>query len=725
MTHKQILDRVNLFVGTAGDHGQLYPGAEMPFGLVKLAPDTYPGAVKGTAHAGYDYKDKRILGFSHLRFGGTGNRGVGGCLLLQPTLRKDALEPKVYSAPYNKASEKASPGYYHAVLEPGIRVELTATEHVGFHRYLYPKAERRCILIDLGRGFTRVRDAHCIALNNRELIGEITSDQMHDKGWFRVFFSIQFKHEFEHIRFVPEGAGGKAVGASGPDGGLRVLVARFNNDGGDPVLVKVGVSCVSINQARQFIERETPDWDFDRVHENCRRAWSRILGRVEISGDGDEQALFYTHLYRSCVSPFHVTGPDGAYMGDDGDLRQAEGYTQFNGWSIWDTYRTKFPLLTLVEPTRMRDFTQSLVNTLSQRMDMIPPSEFFDYSGFLGTLSVRLELANTVLLDAFQKGIRTQDPEAAYDVMRRLALMEFSPENEARGYIPLRPDRTCECAYDNWATAQMARILGKDEDFALFDRRAKFYRNVWDPELRFLRARDEAGNWLDFPQDPTVIEEKYVYEGSMWHWRWAVVHAVQDLVELMGGRDAFVRDLTHFFENDLHNQGNEPGLHAPWMFAAAGAPWLSQKWVRQVLTEPMKQLYGTHAFLPKPHNGPIYRNTPDGLIEEMDDDDGCMAAWYVFSSMGLFPVCPGRPQYAVGAPLFEQVAIHGPAGRDFRIVSKGFARENWYIQSAKLNGNEFSRPWIGHKEIMEGGVLELEVGPYPNNGWGATGDLPW
>jgi predicted alpha-1,2-mannosidase len=715
---------VNLFIGTAGDHGQLYPGAEMPFGLVKLAPDTFPSAVTGSAHAGYDYADRRIMGFSHLRFSGVGNRGVGGNVLLLPRWNPDVLDPASYSAPYAKGSERASPGYYRVVLsEPGIEVELTATEHVGVHRYTFSGDAERYVLVDLGRCFTKTRHAFCSVLDQQELVGELTCEQMRPFGYYRVFFSIQFQRPWENVRHYPESRAA-GIGALGEDGTL-VALTRFVGASAEPLLVKVGLSSISIDQARRQVEHEAPGWDFDAVRLRCQEAWSETLARIEVAGEREHMELFYTHMYRSCLSPFNVTSSAGTYMDKDGEVHPARDLVRYNGWSNWDTYRTKFPLLALIAPGRMVGMMGSLTDTLARTLALDPDLPRGEVRGFHPVPTVRLDMSNIVLLDAYQKGIQPPDPEAAYDVMREIACREFPPELDRLGFVPRRPDRTCEFAYDNWAVSEMARALGRDDDARLFTSRGGYYRNVWDPDLKFFRARDKDGNWLAFPDDPAAVHEVFVYEGSMWHWRWAVVHDLGDLVRLFGGRKRFIEQLTHFFDHDLHNHGNQPGIHAPWLFAAVGAPWLSQKWVHRILTEPMTQRYGTHGFLPEPFRGRIYRAEPEGFIPEMDDDDGCMAAWYVFSSMGLFPLCPGRPRYVVGAPLFEEIVMHHPSGRDFRIATSRPDTNSWYIQSARLNGQEFDRPWLAHQELTAGGLLELKLGPRGNTTWGTTDRMPW
>jgi predicted alpha-1,2-mannosidase len=708
---------VNPFVGTAGDHGQLYVAADVPFGLVKLGPDTFPGVHRHTAHSGYDYNDTAIAGFSHNRVSGTGNYGVGGNLSILPLLDGQPRPVPERAAAFAKEDESAEPGYYRVQLASGILAELTTTTHVGLHRYIFPGAGAGYVHLDLASGHTAVRDAHAIVLGPCDLLVEITSDQMHDNGWYRVFAHVRFSRE-ARIALHPVARTAKGGIGSMRDGAMQV-VAEFAP--GEPVLVKVALSHIGMKQASRDLDRELSGWDFDAVRQAASVAWERAMARFELAGEEEHRTLFYTHLANCCVSPFDDTSSNGTYMGDDGELHPANG-THYNGWSIWDSYRTKFPVLSLATPERMPEMMESLVATVNERLGMVPRDEFYSFSGFLALNTVRLELANAVLLDAHTKGLGTLATES-YAAMAALARLDFSADEDRLGYVPRRPDETCQRAYDNWAAAEMARLLGREQAAAEFSRRAAFFRNVWDTDRQFFRARDEAGEWLDFPEDPTAVNEKYVYEGSAWHWRWAVVHDVAGMVELFGGREAYAQALGHFFDNDLHNHGNEPGVHAPWMFAATGTPWLSQKWVRMVLTEPMVQRYGTHGWLPEPFHGRIYRNEPEGMIPEMDDDDGCMAGWYVLSSLGLFPVCVGHPLYAVGMPLFEESVWHGTGGK-FRIRVKNHGADNWYIQSATLNGKPLVQPWLAHQDLAHGGELELVAGPEPSE-WGMGTELPW
>jgi len=266
--------------------------------------------------------------------------------------------------------------------------------------------------------------------------------------------------------------------------------------------------------------------------------------------------------------------------------------------------------------------------------------------------------------------------------------------------------------------AQVARSLGYQNDYAYFMKRAGYWRNTWDPSIKFFRARAADGTWLDFPEDPSVNREKYTYEGSKWQYRWNILHDVPSLIEQFGGKEAFVKELEYFFDNNLYTAGNQIDLQAPFLFNEAGAPWLSQKWVHKILTEPVIQRYGTHNFFPEPIFDRIYKSTPDGYLEEMDDDYGCMSAWYAMSAMGLYQICPGNPVYQLTSPIFSEVVIHPDSkiyqGKPFIIKANNLSKENYYIQSATLNGKPFNRSWISHEEIVQGGKLVYEMGPKPD-----------
>jgi predicted alpha-1,2-mannosidase len=327
-----------------------------------------------------------------------------------------------------------------------------------------------------------------------------------------------------------------------------------------------------------------------------------------------------------------------------------------------------------------------------------------------------------VVADAYVKGLFDFPLESVYPHMKHEAMIQMPERYDSIGFIPARPDQTGEYSWDTWVMAKMAKELGYDDDYSYFMKRSEYWRNTWDPSIRYFRARAADGTWLDFPDDPTENREKYTYEGSKWHWRWNIIHDIPSLMEYFGGKEAFLKELEYFFDHDLYTAGNQIDLHAPYLFNMAGAPWLTQKWVRKILTEPIVQKYGTHNFFPEPIFDRVYKATPDGYLEEMDCDYGCMAAWYNMSAMGLYQVCPGDPVYQLTAPIFDEVKIRLDEkiypGKSFVIKAHNLNPDNIYVQSATLNGKPFNRSWIMHEEVVKGGKLFLEMGNQPNKEWG-------
>nr|HPI73005.1 glycoside hydrolase family 92 protein [bacterium] len=475
-----------------------------------------------------------------------------------------------------------------------------------------------------------------------------------------------------------------------------------------------------------------PDWNFERTVERAREAWAQVLNKVEVEGEEEYKKIFYTHLYHSYLTPFEITDVNGFCRGYDGQVHPVS-HRQHDGFAFWDDFR-KFSLLSLTEPVVYGDILKSIRDIY--RYDWKRPV----------FLNCRYEHMLAVAVDGWQKGLYDGDGEelfrGVYDELTQYRFVMSNPLRLERyrktadlGYVQLRPDYTMERSYDAWCVAQLAESLGKDADYREFMRRAGFYKNVWDSTAvywrgeeddiyGFFRARAENGDWLEFPHDPRVIDERYVYEGSMWMWRWWVPHDVAGLIQLIGGREKFIHDLNYYFTYSLYNMGNQPGLLAPFLFNYAGAPWLTQKWVRAILTEPVRQYYGTHEFFEEPYYGRIFKDTPDGFLLEMDDDFGCMSSWYVQSAMGLFPLCPGDPSYQLTAPIFPSVVLHlDPvkySGRTFTIKAEGLSRENIYIQSAWLNGKAYDKAWITHQDIVNGGALVYQMGPAPNKEWASA-----
>jgi predicted alpha-1,2-mannosidase len=728
---EQPVDYVNPFWGTLGDHGQLFPGAVLPFGMVKLSPDTYPSGLNHKSHSGYNYTDEKIMGFSQVRLGGEGCDGAGGNISFLPLSTRTGIEPSEYAAVYDKKSEMTLPGYYHVRLKkPAVSCELTVTQHCGFQRYVFLKSDTARILLDLGRGFTQVRDAALTMVDNSRIEGYVTAGHLcGSQANYTVYFSTVFDQAC--TKFEIRQNGRPVPNAEQVRGGKIILLLDYDSNHRDEILFKTGLSSTGMEQARQNCLQEIPHWSFARVREQARSHWNKYLQSIKVEGSEENKQLFYTALYHSCQMPVQAMNADSSYRGTDDLVHKARDWNYYDSYSLWDTFRTKYPLLSLIQPLVLQDIVRSLVAVYEQGGEHWPFP------------TIRREHTVAVITDAYFKGLRSFDLEKAYQGMRRdafefraeysnaaagvktkmddSALRQIYEQYDRLGYLPSRPDRTQENSYDSWCVAQMAKALGKEEDYRLFSRRANFYRNVWDPDIRFFRARDSKGCWLPFP-DPRVIDETYVYEATMWQWRWFVLQDIPGLIELCGGKEKFLDDLNYFFDNDLYNHNNEQDLHVAFLFNQAGAPWLSQKWVHRILAQPMKQIYGSHGFYKVPYQGRIYRADPESYIPEMDDDCGTMSSWYVLASMGLYQVCIGDPTFQLTSPLFHRIEIFtDPTKRSkksFIIEAKNLSEQNFYIQSAELNGRVYNKSRLHYEDLVAGGSLIYQMGSTPNKDWG-------
>ena len=725
---KAPVDYVNPFICSEGDHGHQHPGACVPWGMVVLGPDTYPSSLTGNgnwAHSGYNYSDSYVRGFSHIRIvgsGGTSIRDRENMVTLLPGTGNAEIKPEKRFTHIDKSTEKASPGIYSVELDSAqIKVDLSATAHTGFHKYTFPKTEQAFIFFKIGNA--RRKSGAFLEISNENEISGYDSD--------RLFFYIKIDKPFKTALTWKDTT---LLKENKVTGGYIGAVFNFETKEDEVVQAKIGFSTVSIEDAKKNLEAEIPDWDFDLCTEQARAAWADRLGVVELEGNEEYKQIYYTHLYQSYITPCNITNVSKKYTGSDGKVHEAEDYTFYANYLFWDEYRTKYSLLSLTQPDVYKDIIRSLLDIYEK--------------GFLTSpfLACNHQHMITVIADAQAKDCIDHSIEKAYPIMVDLISKKhfrrkgYAKNNLAElrnkfgeiGYIPTRPDYTLEYSYDCWCAAQLAKSIGKEQDAREYMRRSEFYKNVWDstaPFWRgeaenifgFFRARDENGEWLEFPHDPRVIDEKYVYEGSMWHWRWFVPHDVKGLIELVGGNEKFTKDLDYFFSHNLYQPGNQPDLQSPFMFNFAGAPWLTQKYVRRILTEPVTSYFGTHEFFDEPIHGRIFKATPDGYVREMDDDFGCMSGWYVLSAMGLYPVCVGDPVYQLTAPIFEKVTIYpdkkAHPEKTFTIIAKNLSAKNIYIQSATLNNQPYNKSQIAHKDIVKGGTLIFEMGDQPNKKW--------
>jgi predicted alpha-1,2-mannosidase len=732
-------DYVDPFICTLGDHGQWTPAALAPFGMIELGPDTYPGSLTASgdfAHGGYNFSDDSLRGFSHFHKPSSGGTSVvdrAGSLSVFPFTGLPGND--FYANPvagFNKSTEVAQAGYYSVLLsKDNILSELTATPQVGIHRYSFPKGESAKIFLYEGN---RQRSAHF----SSKLVDELTVEGVQAR-WGGIFFVMKVNHPVKSTRtWDGEAVTGGSVVEQVKGGGM---VLDFGDLQGKPLEISIGVSLTSIEAARKNLEAQCPKLDFSSYREKTFDDWNTVLGRVKVESDNEEyKTIFYTALFRTCHLPVVISDVDGTYPGLDGRIHVAEGYRHFADYAFWDDFRTKYPLYSLYLPGIYREIVRSLQDVYQQADNALPfpdsehnvhgPGNSFVYrgeNGFQAYSTCRHEHMLMTVTDAYFKGISDIDIETVYPYLRREALWQMPEKYDTIGYIPARPDRSGEYSWDNWCVAQIAKDIGENEDHDYFLKRSRYWENSWDPDIKYFRARAADGSWLDFPDDPSENREKYNYEGSKWHWRWNVKHDVASLIEKFGGKDEFVEELTCYFDNNLHSQGNQPSLHVPFLFNYGGAPWLTQKWTRKILTEPIVQKYGTHGFFPEPIIDRVYKASPDGYLREMDCDYGCMAAWYNMAAMGLYQVCPGNPVYQLTSPIFKKVIIHLDQsiyqGKKFTIEANNVSNDNIYIQSAMLNGKPLNQSWLTHADIVNGGKLILEMGAEPNKQWGVSSDV--
>lgn len=716
-------------------HANTYPGAVVPFGMVQLSPDTRNPPLQQlmissasllgyNLHnvAGYHYGDSKIEGFSHTHVSGCGCPEYGNILLI-PTTGPLEIDERGYASKFSHDSEVAYPGYYAVDLDDyGIRAELTATERCGFHRYTFPESEDSRILIDVTHALSQCENAEVEIVDQDEVAGWVTSGNFCGLGnMHTVYFIAQFSRPFSSFGTWNGNEIYTSSHQSGEDIGVFVDYSTYE---GEVIRIKVGISFVNISQARKNLNAEIPHWSFDQVKNRAKEAWNNELNRIEVKGGTEEQTKFYTALYHSLLMPHIFSDVDGRYRGMDDRVHLAD-YTHYATFSLWDTFRAQHPLLTLVYPKRQSDMVRSLIDKY-QRGGWFPKWPFAnDYTNcMIG------DHATSVIVDSYIKGIRDFDIEKAYKGMRKSA-MYVPPRTAYTGRIGLKDylelgyvstetsqsvSRTLEFAYNDWCLAQIAKELGKLEDYEIFAERSDNYKNVFDTSTGFMRPRNSNGAWKK-PFNPAF--QGGFTEGSSWTYSWFVPHDVFSLIELMGGGKSFAdkldRHLKEFsspiwFEPIIHYwHGNEPNHHAIYLYNYAGMPWRTQDEARRVL----ETQYGT---------------APGGLCG--NDDCGQMSAWYVFSAMGFYPVCPGNLTYQIGSPIFDEVIIHLDSkyhkGERFLISADRVSKEGRYIKSATLNEEALKRPWIKHSEIVDGGHIIFEMDCEPNMEWGLNpGDSPF
>src|SRR5665648_3378 len=700
---KQPIENVDPFIGTGG-HGHTYPGATTPFGAVQLSPDTRRG--NWDACSGYHYSDSTIIGFSHTHLSGTGCIDLGD-ILFHPTTEN--IQPKKEGyifdpLPFSHKNEFAQAGYYRVKLDNDILAELTATTHVGVHRYSFSENGEPKIIIDLAHllDSETIKEAE-LQLNSGEISGMRCT-----KGWVDnqyIYFVAQFSSPFD-AAFI---SNGQTVPASNSMKGTNIqAVLSFLEMKGKSVVVKVGLSLVSIENARLNLQTEVPDFDFERVKAEAQSQWNKALSAYQISGGSPaEMKNFYTALYHSMVVPNQISDINGDYRGADMKIKNFGNSKIYSTFSIWDTFRAWNPMMTLTDTTLVNNMINSFLNFYDQTGELpIWPLSSGETGTMIGYHSV------SVIYDAFSKNIRGFDAEKALEAMKVSADKNSkgtSPFLDL-GYIPADSKResvSCllENAYDDWCIAQMAKALGHTADYERFIARAKLYKNVFDGEDGFFRSRLKNGVW-ETPFDPQEVGRAFT-EATAWQYRFFVPHDIKGLINLFGSEKNFASSLDSLFvvkptsKADLvdisgligqYAHGNEPSHHMAYLFSFVGQPWKTQQMVRRLLKE-------------------MYQPTPEGIVG--NEDCGQMSAWYVMSSLGLYPVCPGSSQFILSSPLFKKAVIRMASGSKLTITANDPAK-NTYIKEVYLNGTLLPENYITYSQLMKGGELRFVLDSQPN-----------
>jgi predicted alpha-1,2-mannosidase len=723
---------VNTFIGTGG-HGHTFPGATTPHGMVQLSPDTR--TIGWDACGGYHYSDSSIIGFSHTHLSGTGISDLGDFLFMpisgNPNINPGTAEnpDSGYRSRFSHAGEKAEPGFYSVKLKDyNIQVELTATARAGFHRYTFNEPEQKSVIIDLSHNIYPDRNPQ----HKFRIISDTEIEGFKGSGGWAVDQQIWFHAKFNRPFTCVFYDNGKEVNAtdSVKSKNLKAILT-FNINDGNEILTKVGISSVDYKGAKNNIETEIPGWDFDAIKNSAHLNWEKELSKINVEGGSeDEKTIFYTALYHTLISPYLFSDVDGRYRGMDKKIYNSNGKNIYTVFSLWDTFRAFHPLLTITDPDLNNDFIQSLIDKYDQG-GILPKWELNgNYTGtMIGSHSI------SVIADAYMKGIRNFDVGKAYDAMVKSMSYDTTgilfPSksvkaklvpmakyyNETIGYIPSNLEnasvsKALEYAYNDWCIAQMAKELGKKEDYDNFLKRSKKYKEYFDANSGFMRGKNLDGSWRE-PFDPRFSnhgKDDYT-EGNAFQWTWFVPHDVDGLINLMGGKNQFIANLDTLFStsseltgeevsSDItgligqYAHGNEPSHHISHLYNFVNQPWKTQQLTDQIMSE-------------------LYFNDSNGLAG--NEDCGQMSAWYVLNAMGFYSVCPGEPIYSIGRPIFDKVEITLPNGNQFKIIAKNNSSKNVYVQSAILNGKVMDKPFFNHCEIVAGGLLEFEMGSSKNN----------
>ena len=707
---------VDPYIGTGG-HGHTFLGVTAPFGAVQIGPNNIN---KGWDWcSGYHYSDSIVIGFSHLHLNGTGCSDTGDILFMpytgkartQPGTQQDPLAG--YASYYSKDNERALPGYYEVLLKTHrTKVELTASDRVAFHRYTFPKDVEKHVMINLkdANGDDRPTDTYLEQINDTVIRG-----YRYSTGWSKkqqIYFSAVFSQPV-HLTLYHDSVQVAGNRLQGLDVKGNVAVAPVVEELG----VKVGISPVSMENAMDNIGQEIKDWNFENIVAETTGKWNAELSKLQVeTTDTVAKRIFYTALYHAFMQPIMFNDCSGEYRGTDKNIYGDPGFTKYTVFSLWDTYRAAHPLYTLVQPERVPDFINSML-AIYEQQGRLPVWHLYgsDTNEMIGIQSV------PVIADAILKDVKGFNYERAYQAMKASMMSDYKGLSYVTDleYIPADKEnesvaKGLEYAIADWGVAQVARKLGKTEDYEYFSKRALAYQNYWDKDTHFFRGKNRDGSWVTpfNPVHSTHRNDAYC-EGNGWQYTWLVPHDVEGLISLFGSKEAFVSKLDSLFlvNEDLgdaaspdisgligqYAHGNEPGHHTVYLYSFVGQQWKTAEKVDYILSH-------------------MYSDLPDGL--QGNEDCGQMSSWYVFSALGFYPVNPSDGMYVFGRPIFDKVVLKLPENKVFEIRANNNSAENKYIQSIELNGQPYNKLYISHADIMAGGTLVFTMGNRPNEQFG-------
>jgi predicted alpha-1,2-mannosidase len=687
---------VNVFIGTDGT-GHTFPGPSKPFGMVQPGPDNRDEGWNHTS--GYQYKDTLLMGFSQTRFSGTGIGEMGDILLMPYSITKRKLRNSYY-----KETEKASVGYYTVTKKDEVKVELTCSDRVAFHQYTYP-TKNAYLLVDLQHGLRFLTDSLVLendvkVENNRTISGYCKT-----KNWVtrKYFFTIAFDTPFFEEEKLPMGKKENA-----PKYNLSFTLNETK-----VLKVKIALSTVSVNGAHNNLQTEIPHWDFEKVKNDNRNAWNTYMNRIDIEAPQKQKEIFYTSLYHLFLQPSNIADVDGSYRGADDKINRAPNNEYYSTLSIWDIYRGAFPLLQIVAPEKINGIVNSML-THHKVAGFLPIWTAWGQDNYcmIGNHAIPM------LLSAYNNGFSGFDANEALN-----AMVETSTKSHINsdwelynqyGYYPYdildneAVSRTLESGFDDYCVSQMAAKLNDKSNAIIFDKRANYYKNLFDSETKLFRGKDTKGNFRK-PFDPLTATSPMnnpgdYTEANAWQYFWTPAqHDLNGMISLLGGKDNFTKQLNTFFTTETPNpnkflgqeamigqyaHGNEPSHHILYLYTFSNEPKTGQKYIHKVINE-------------------FHNNTPDGMIG--NDDCGQMSAWYILSTLGFYPVNSSNGEFVFGSPQVKKAVIHLNNGKEFIIEANNFSIHNIYNENRLLNGSKITTPYITYKQIMAGGTLQFEM----------------